>query len=92
MANPSIGSSVSTSGAVRYTERFRLDQTVTADVLRQALAAIAWDLLKLDECVKFAEAAQASEILASKLGTPLERRGTPDALVGMGARSRISPP
>jgi exopolyphosphatase / guanosine-5'-triphosphate,3'-diphosphate pyrophosphatase len=72
-------------GAVRYTERFHLDQPVTADVLRQALAAIAWDLLKLDDCAKFAEAAQqGSEILASKLDTRLVRRGTPDSLIGMG--------
>ena len=35
-------------GAVRYTERFRLDQEVTAAVLQQALDAIAADLSDLD--------------------------------------------
>jgi exopolyphosphatase/guanosine-5'-triphosphate,3'-diphosphate pyrophosphatase len=35
-------------GAVRYTERFRLDQAVTAAVLQQALGAIAADLSDLD--------------------------------------------
>jgi exopolyphosphatase / guanosine-5'-triphosphate,3'-diphosphate pyrophosphatase len=79
-------------GAVRYTEQFHLDQAVTADVLSQAVAAIARDLLKLDNSVKFAETAQAaSEILARLQGTRLEKSETPDsesgspaALVGMG--------
>jgi len=35
-------------GAVRYTERFRLDQAVSADVLQQAMGAIALDLSVLD--------------------------------------------
>jgi exopolyphosphatase/guanosine-5'-triphosphate,3'-diphosphate pyrophosphatase len=35
-------------GAVRYTERFRLDQAVSADVLQHALAAISGDLSRLD--------------------------------------------
>jgi exopolyphosphatase / guanosine-5'-triphosphate,3'-diphosphate pyrophosphatase len=35
-------------GAVRYTERFRLDQAVSADVLQDALAAISRDLSRLD--------------------------------------------
>ena len=65
-------------GAVRYTEQFHLDQAVTADVLSQAVAAIAWDLLKLDNYVKFAETAQAaSEILARLQGTRLEKSETP---------------
>jgi exopolyphosphatase/guanosine-5'-triphosphate,3'-diphosphate pyrophosphatase len=79
-------------GAVRYTEQFHLDQAVTADVLSQAVAAIARDLLKLDNSVKFAETAQAAtEILARLQGTRLETSETPDsesgspaALVGMG--------
>jgi exopolyphosphatase/guanosine-5'-triphosphate,3'-diphosphate pyrophosphatase len=35
-------------GAVRYTERYRLDRTVSDDMLREALAAIASDLSRLD--------------------------------------------
>jgi len=35
-------------GAVRYTERFGLDQQVSTDVLREALAAISEDLSRLD--------------------------------------------
>lgn len=35
-------------GAVRYTERYRLDHSVTPQVLQQALAAIATDLSRLD--------------------------------------------
>ena len=35
-------------GAVRYTERFGLDGPVSADVLRDALAAISADLSRLD--------------------------------------------
>ena len=35
-------------GAVRYTERFKLDGTVSEDTLREALAAIAEDLSRLD--------------------------------------------
>jgi exopolyphosphatase / guanosine-5'-triphosphate,3'-diphosphate pyrophosphatase len=35
-------------GAVRYTERYRLDHGVTPEVLQQALAAIATDLSRLD--------------------------------------------
>jgi exopolyphosphatase/guanosine-5'-triphosphate,3'-diphosphate pyrophosphatase len=35
-------------GAVRYTEQFHLDQAVSADVLKQALAAMAADLSALD--------------------------------------------
>ena len=35
-------------GAVRYTERHRLDRAVTPEVLREALAAIATDLSRLD--------------------------------------------
>jgi exopolyphosphatase/guanosine-5'-triphosphate,3'-diphosphate pyrophosphatase len=35
-------------GAVRYTERYRLDGAVTEDVLEQALAAVAADLARLD--------------------------------------------
>ncbi len=35
-------------GAVRYTERFRLDQAVSPDVLRDALAAVSADLSRLD--------------------------------------------
>ena len=35
-------------GAVRYTERYQLDRAVTAEVLQQALAAIAADLSRLD--------------------------------------------
>jgi exopolyphosphatase/guanosine-5'-triphosphate,3'-diphosphate pyrophosphatase len=35
-------------GAVRYTERFRLDQAVSASALQQALGAIAADLSDLD--------------------------------------------
>ncbi len=35
-------------GAVRYTERFRLDQAVADDTLRDALATIAADLARLD--------------------------------------------
>jgi exopolyphosphatase/guanosine-5'-triphosphate,3'-diphosphate pyrophosphatase len=35
-------------GAVRYTERFSLDQAVSADVLKDALAAISRDLSRLD--------------------------------------------
>jgi exopolyphosphatase/guanosine-5'-triphosphate,3'-diphosphate pyrophosphatase len=35
-------------GAVRYTERYRLDRVVPDDVLRDALAAIAADLSRLD--------------------------------------------
>ena len=36
-------------GAVRYTERFGLDQAVTSEVLEQALAAIAIDLAALEK-------------------------------------------
>jgi exopolyphosphatase/guanosine-5'-triphosphate,3'-diphosphate pyrophosphatase len=36
-------------GAVRYTERFRLDRVVSADVLKEALAAISRDLSRLDD-------------------------------------------
>ena len=36
-------------GAVRYTERFHLDQAVTADVLKQAVQAIAGDLHALHD-------------------------------------------
>lgn len=35
-------------GAVRYTERFRLDRAVSSEVLRAALAAISTDLSRLD--------------------------------------------
>ena len=71
-------------GAVRYTERFRLDQVVTADVLKQALQAIAWDLLVLDDHMRFAETArEASHILAPHLSA-LETGAAPDSLVGMG--------
>ncbi len=35
-------------GAVRYTERFRLDEAVSPSVLRDALAAISADLSRLD--------------------------------------------
>jgi exopolyphosphatase/guanosine-5'-triphosphate,3'-diphosphate pyrophosphatase len=35
-------------GAVRYTERYRLDRAVTTEALQQALAAIATDLARLD--------------------------------------------
>jgi exopolyphosphatase/guanosine-5'-triphosphate,3'-diphosphate pyrophosphatase len=35
-------------GAVRYTERFKLDQAVSADVLQDAIAAISRDLSRLD--------------------------------------------
>jgi exopolyphosphatase / guanosine-5'-triphosphate,3'-diphosphate pyrophosphatase len=35
-------------GAVRYTERFHLDQGVTMDVLKEATQAITWDLSVLD--------------------------------------------
>ncbi len=60
-------------GAVRYTEQFHLDQAVSADVLKQALAAIAWDLLAVHDEVSYAEAAnQASETLGRHLGTRLE--------------------
>ena len=73
-------------GAVRYTERFHLDQAVTADVLKQALQAIAWDLLALDDHVTFAEAAkQASQILARLITAGTHPKSTPtDSLVGMG--------
>jgi exopolyphosphatase/guanosine-5'-triphosphate,3'-diphosphate pyrophosphatase len=36
-------------GAVRYTERFGLDHEISADVLREALAAISEDLSRLDD-------------------------------------------
>jgi exopolyphosphatase/guanosine-5'-triphosphate,3'-diphosphate pyrophosphatase len=36
-------------GAVRYTERFGLDHKISADVLREALAAISEDLSRLDD-------------------------------------------
>jgi exopolyphosphatase/guanosine-5'-triphosphate,3'-diphosphate pyrophosphatase len=36
------------AGAVRYTERYRLDRAVSQDTLREALAAIAADLARLD--------------------------------------------
>ena len=54
-------------GAVRYTERFHLDQAVSVDVLNQALQAISWDLLALDDhATDPSDAAEtgASEILA----------------------------
>jgi len=35
-------------GAVRYTERYRLDRAVSPDVLREAMAAIAADLSRID--------------------------------------------
>jgi exopolyphosphatase/guanosine-5'-triphosphate,3'-diphosphate pyrophosphatase len=35
-------------GAVRYTERYRLDGVVSAEVLREAMAAIAADLSRID--------------------------------------------
>jgi exopolyphosphatase/guanosine-5'-triphosphate,3'-diphosphate pyrophosphatase len=35
-------------GAVKYTERFRLDQAVSAEVVRDAMQAIATDLSRLD--------------------------------------------
>ena len=35
-------------GAVRYTERYRLDRAVSHETLREALAAIASDLSRLD--------------------------------------------
>ena len=71
-------------GAVRYTEQFHLDQAVSADVLKQALQAIAWDLLPLDRTVAFEDAArQASHILAGHLSV-LETGAVPDSLVGMG--------
>jgi len=35
-------------GAVRYTERYRLDRAVSPDMLREAMAAIAADLLRID--------------------------------------------
>lgn len=35
-------------GAVRYTERYRLDRAVTLEVLREALAAMAADLARLE--------------------------------------------
>jgi exopolyphosphatase/guanosine-5'-triphosphate,3'-diphosphate pyrophosphatase len=35
-------------GAVRYTERYRLDRAVSPDVLREAMAAIAADLSRLE--------------------------------------------
>ena len=38
-------------GAVRFTERFKLDQAVSPDVLKQARAAIAVDLTPLDGAV-----------------------------------------
>jgi exopolyphosphatase / guanosine-5'-triphosphate,3'-diphosphate pyrophosphatase len=71
-------------GAVRYTERFHLDQAVTVDVLKQALQAIAWDLSALDDSVAFAEAAnRAVDIMAPHLSA-LDRGTAPDFLVGMG--------
>jgi exopolyphosphatase/guanosine-5'-triphosphate,3'-diphosphate pyrophosphatase len=71
-------------GAVRYTERFHLDQAVTLDVLEQARQAIAWDLLALDDSVAFADAAnRAVDIMALHLSMP-DRVAPPEALVGMG--------
>jgi exopolyphosphatase/guanosine-5'-triphosphate,3'-diphosphate pyrophosphatase len=35
-------------GAVRYTERFRLDRAVSPEVLREAMAAISADLSRID--------------------------------------------
>jgi exopolyphosphatase/guanosine-5'-triphosphate,3'-diphosphate pyrophosphatase len=35
-------------GAVRYTERYRLDRAVSPDLLREAMAAIAADLARID--------------------------------------------
>ena len=35
-------------GAVRYTERYRLDRAVSPDLLREAIAAIAADLARID--------------------------------------------
>jgi exopolyphosphatase / guanosine-5'-triphosphate,3'-diphosphate pyrophosphatase len=74
-------------GAVRYTEQFHLDQAVTADVLKQAVQAIATDLHALDDDLSFAETARAaSQILARLLHrpAPLERDAAQDSLVGMG--------
>ena len=74
-------------GAVRYTERFHLDQAVTADVLNQAFQAIAGDLNALHDPQRFAKTAhQASQILARLMHQPepLEPEPEPTSLVGMG--------
>ncbi len=71
-------------GAVRYTERFHLDQAVTLDVLQQASQEIAWDLLTLDDSVAVADAAKrAVDMMAPDLSIS-ERVAPPDSLVGMG--------
>jgi len=71
-------------GAVRYTERFHLDQAVSTEVLKQALDAMAWDLLDLDDELAFAGVTrEAVAILAPHLAA-LEGVAPPFALVGMG--------
>jgi exopolyphosphatase / guanosine-5'-triphosphate,3'-diphosphate pyrophosphatase len=74
-------------GAVRYTERFHLDQAVTADVLEQAVQAIAWDLLALDDDLSFAKTAHAASQILARLPhqpEPPEKNAAPASLVGMG--------
>ena len=79
-------------GAVRYTERFRLDQAVTADVLERALRAIAGDLHTLDDHLRddhpsFADTAHAALQILARLRhepAPPERDAAPASLVGMG--------
>jgi exopolyphosphatase / guanosine-5'-triphosphate,3'-diphosphate pyrophosphatase len=74
-------------GAVRYTERFHLDQAVTADILKLALQAIATDLNALDGHVSSAETThKALQILARLRHQPAppERDAAPGSLVGMG--------
>jgi exopolyphosphatase / guanosine-5'-triphosphate,3'-diphosphate pyrophosphatase len=76
-------------GAVRYTEQFHLDQAVATDVLKQALAAIASDLVALDPYVRFAEVAEAaSSILARLQGT---QHGTSETPPNPRSRSRWRP-
>jgi exopolyphosphatase / guanosine-5'-triphosphate,3'-diphosphate pyrophosphatase len=74
-------------GAVRYTEQFHLDQAVSADVLKQAVEAIAWDLLPLDDDLQFAKTAHAALQILARLRhqpAPLERGDAQRSLVGMG--------
>ena len=74
-------------GAVRYTERFHLDQAVSVDVLKHALQAIAWDLLPLDDHMAFADRDRAADMsVIEGVATP---RRTPWS--AWEARSPISP-
>jgi exopolyphosphatase / guanosine-5'-triphosphate,3'-diphosphate pyrophosphatase len=75
-------------GAVRYTERFGLDQAVTADVLEQAIQAIAGDLHTLHDPQRFDKTAHAASQILARLRhqpePPDEKDAAPTSLVGMG--------